>query len=102
MPNTFLILKSDIKENSRIELRGIVLPLPSDQIKVISIIILPFYFYKYICDFFLFHIEIEGKGGWFIGGGGGGGKGYVGPPLKLLGGGGGLSPLAPLLLRLCN
>ena len=36
--------------------------------------------------FFLFHIEIEGKGGWIIGGGGGGGKGYVGPPLKLLGG----------------
>ena len=34
--------------------------------------------------FFLFHIEIEGKGGWIIGGGG---KGYVGPPpLKLLGG----------------
>ena len=44
----------------------------------------------YICDFFLFHIEIEGKGGWIIwggGGGGGGGKGYVAPPLKLLGGG---------------
>ena len=52
----------------------------------------------YICDFFLFHIEIEGKGGWIIGGGGGGGggggagKGYVGPPLKLLGGGGWPSP----------
>ena len=48
----------------------------------------------YICDFFLFHIEIEGKGGWIIGGGGGGGgKGYVAPPpLKLLGG---LAPLAP-------
>ena len=33
--------------------------------------------------FFLFQIEIEGKGGWIIGGGGGGGggtKGYVGPP----------------------
>ena len=32
--------------------------------------------------FFLFHIEIEGKGGWIIGGGGGGGggKGYVAPP----------------------
>ena len=49
----------------------------------------------YICDFFLFHIEIEGKGGWIIiiffffggGGGGRGGKGYVDPPLKLLGGG---------------
>ena len=40
---TFLILKSDIIENSRIELRGIVLPLPSNQIKVTFIIILPFY-----------------------------------------------------------
>ena len=29
---TFLILKSDIIENSRIELRGIVLPAPSNQI----------------------------------------------------------------------
>ena len=28
---TFLILKSDIKENSRIELRGIVLPVPSNS-----------------------------------------------------------------------
>ena len=37
----------------------------------------------YICDFFLFHIEIEGKGGC----GGGGAKGMLGPPLKLLGGG---------------
>ena len=31
---TFLILKSDVIENSRIELRGIVLPLSSNQIKV--------------------------------------------------------------------
>ena len=31
---TFLILKSDIIENSRIELRGIVLQVPSNQIKV--------------------------------------------------------------------
>ena len=31
---TFLILKSDIIENSRIELKGIVLPVPSNQIKV--------------------------------------------------------------------
>ena len=33
--------------------------------------------------FFLFHIEIEGKGGWITGGT----KGYVGPAPKLLGGG---------------
>ena len=39
---TFLILKSDIIENSRIELRGIVLLVPSNQIKVTFIIILPF------------------------------------------------------------
>ena len=39
---TFLILKSDIIENSMIELRGIVLPAPSNQIKVTFIITLPF------------------------------------------------------------
>ena len=31
---TFLILKSDNIENSRIELKGIVVPVPSNQIKV--------------------------------------------------------------------
>ena len=80
---TFLILKSDNKGNSRIELRGIVLPVPSNQIKITSIIILPSTWY--ICDFFLFHIEIEGKCGWTIRGGGGG-KGYVGPPSQIIGG----------------
>ena len=39
---TFIILKSDLIENSRIELRGIALPVPSNQIKVTFIIILPF------------------------------------------------------------
>ena len=39
---TFFILKSDIVENSRIELRGIVLSVPSNQITVAFIIILPF------------------------------------------------------------
>ena len=39
---TFLIIKADTLENSRIELRGIVLPVPSNQIKVTFIIILPF------------------------------------------------------------
>ena len=40
---TFLMLKSDIIENSRIKLRGIiVLPVPSNQIKAAFIIILPF------------------------------------------------------------
>ena len=39
---TFLILKSDSTENSRIELKGIVLLVSSNQIKVTFIIILPF------------------------------------------------------------
>ena len=54
---TFLIIKSDNKENSRTELKGIVLQVPSNQIKV----------------------TFMGGGG---GGGGGGGKGYVAPPLS--------------------
>ena len=36
---TFLILKSDYIENSRIELKGIVLQVPLNQIKVTLIII---------------------------------------------------------------
>ena len=39
---TFLILKSDNIENSRVELKGIVLSVPSNQIQVTFIIILPF------------------------------------------------------------
>ena len=38
---TFLILKSDIIENSRTELKGIVLSVPSSEIKVTFIIIYP-------------------------------------------------------------
>ena len=41
---TFLILKFNNIENARIELKGIVLPVPSNQIKVTFIIILPFNF----------------------------------------------------------
>ena len=70
---TFLILKSNNIENSRIELKGIVLPVPSNQIKVTFIIIYLLLFNPstwYVCDFFLFHIEIEGKCGWISGGGG--------------------------------
>ena len=91
---TFLILKPDIIENSRIELRGIGLPLPSNQINVIFIIILPFYLIHFvILYFFLFHIEIEGKGEWIIGGA----KGYVGPPSQIIGGPAPPPPLAPPL-----
>ena len=73
---TFLILKPDIIENSRIESRGIVLPVPSNKLHLLS-------FYPstlYTRDFFLFHIKIEGKGGWIIEGGGGA-KGML-PPLS--------------------
>ena len=79
---TFFILKSGCIENSRIELKGIVLQVPSNQIKVAFIIILPFNLVHLL--FFLFHIKIEGKCGWIIGGGA---KGMLAPPLKLLGGG---------------
>ena len=64
----FLILKYDIIENSRIKLRGIVLP-----------------------------VQVGG----LLGGrcrGAEGAKGMLAPALKLLGG---LTPLAPLFLRLC-
>ena len=59
---TFLILKSDIIENSRIELKGIVLSVPSNEIKVTVITILPFNL-VHICNSFVFHIEIERKCG---------------------------------------
>ena len=39
---TLLTLKSDNIESSRIVLKGIVLPVPSNQIKITFIIILPF------------------------------------------------------------
>ena len=89
---TILILKSDIIENSRIELREIVLPVPSNQIKLHLLLFYPSTWY--ICDFFPFHIEIEGKGGWIIGGGQ-----WVcwPPPSQIIGGGGAWPPLAPPL-----
>ena len=92
---TFLILKSDIIENSRIELRGIVLPVFTNQIKAISVTFLPLSTW-YICDFYLFHIEIEGKGGCIIGGGGQ--RVCCRPPLSNYCKG----MLPPLFLRLCG
>ena len=86
---TFLILKSDNIENSRIELKGIVLQVRSN----LKLHLLLFYFSTWhICHFVLFHIEIEGKCGWIMGGGAK--KGML-SPLKLLGGG--LPPATPLL-----
>ena len=103
---TFLILKSDSIANSRIELKGIVLPVP-------SILLLHYLSTWYICDFFLFHIQYEGKCGWIIGGGGGGGeggaKGMFAPLSKIIGAS--LPPHPPpphphppglLFLRLCK
>ena len=50
---TFLILKTDNIENSRIDLKGIILQVPSNQIKVTFIILLLFYPPTwYICDIF--------------------------------------------------
>ena len=82
---TFLILKFDIIENSRIELGGVVLQVPSNHLLL---------FYPstwYICDFFLFHIEIEGKCGWIIGGEGA--KDMLAPSQII----GGLAPSGPHL-----
>ena len=42
---TFLVLKSDNVENSRIELVGIVLPVPSNQISYIY-----YYFTLQVCN----------------------------------------------------
>ena len=66
---------------------------PSNQIKVAFIIILPFNIVN-LWVFFLFHIEIEGKGGWIIGGGA---KGYVAPLSNYWGGGLPPPPLPPPL-----
>ena len=77
---TFLTLKSDIIENSRIELKGIVLQVPSNQIKVIFIIILPFN----LVQLWFFPVSHRNwrKCGWIIGGT----KRYVGPPSQIIGG----------------
>ena len=91
---TFLILKSDIIENSLIELRGIVLPVPSNQIKVTFIIILPFNLVHFLF-FSCFTWKLKEKvGGLLGGGGGGGGQRVCWPPSQIIGGGG-LSPPPP-------
>ena len=64
---TFLILKSDNIENSRTEWKGIVLQVKYPQIKLKLHLLLFYPSTWYICDFFLFHIGIEGKCGWIIG-----------------------------------
>ena len=88
---TVLILKSDIIENSRIELRGIVLTVPSNQIKVTFIIILPFNLVHFTI-FSCFTWKLKEKMGGLLGGGGGGrAKGMLAPS-QIIGG-----PPPPLL-----
>ena len=79
---TFLILKSDIIENSRIELRGIVLPVPSNQIKAAFIIILPFN----LVHLWFFPVSHRNWRKRWVDYWGGGAKGYVGPPSQIIGG----------------
>ena len=83
---TFLILKFDNIENSRIELKGIVLQVRSNQIKVTSL---------QLCTFVIFSCFTsklkENVGGLL----GGGAKGYVGPPSQIIGGPGPSCPPPP-------
>ena len=80
-------------ETSRTEMKGLVLPVPSNQIK-------NYYYFtlqRYIYDFFLLHIEIEGKCRWIIRGGGGS-KGML-PPSQIIGGPGPAGPPLPTPLH---
>ena len=73
---TFLILKSDNIEHSRIDLKGIILQVPSNQIKVTFIILLLFYPPTwYICDIFPVSHRNRRKMWVDYWGGGGGGEG---------------------------
>ena len=78
---TILILKSDI-ENSRIEFRGIVLPVPSNQIKGTFIIILPFNL-VHLWFFPVSHRNWRKRrvNYWGVGGWGGGANDMLAPPL---------------------
>ena len=95
---TFIILKPDIIENSRIDLRGIALPVPSNQIKVTFIIILPFNL-VHLWFFPVSHRNWRNR--WVAYLGGGGVKGYVPPPFSNYWGAWFPCPPAPLFLRLC-
>ena len=94
---TFLILKYDNIENSRIELKGIRLQVLSNQIKVTFIIILPFNL-VHLCNFF----PVSHRNWTKIWVDYWGAKGYVAPPpsINWMEGGGGLSPALPTPLQL--
>ena len=86
----FFIFKSYIIKISRIELTGIVYQYLQIKLKLHLLLFYPSAWY--ICDFFLFHTEIEGKCGWIIGRA----KGYVAPHSNYWGGGGSWPPAPPL------
>ena len=90
VPNSYIShLKSDIIENSRIDSERNSFA-STFKLKLHLLLLYPSSWY--ICDFFLFHIEIEEKVGWIIGGV----QRLCWPPSQIIGGGGG----APPFLRL--
>ena len=93
---TFLIWKSDIIDNSRIEMRRIVLPVPSNQIKVTFIIILPFNL-VYLWFFPVSHRNWRKRWVDYCRGRGGGQRVCCPLPSQIIGGG----VWTPLFLRLC-
>ena len=93
---TFLILKSDNTENSRTELKGIVLQIPSNQIKVTFIIILPFN----LVHLWFFPVSHRNwREMWVDYWEGGGGQRVCWPTSQIIGGP--ANPPPPLFLRLC-
>ena len=94
---TFLILKSDNIENSRIELKGIVLQVHSNQIKVTFIIMLPFNLVH------LSFLPVSHKNcrkmwvDYWVGP-----KGMLPPPSQIIGGGGGPPLPTPMKIVLCQ
>ena len=97
---TFLISKSDNIEDSRIELKGIVLQVPSNQTKVTFVIILPFEL-VHLRFFPVSHRNLRKMWVDYFCGGGAGGQRLCCPPLSNYWGGGCDSPPPPLSLRLC-
>ena len=92
VPNNYTShLKSDNIENSRIELKGIVLQVPSDQIKVSFLIILPFN----LVQLWVYPVSHRNWRKMWVDywGGGGGAKGMLVPLSNYLGRG--LAPLPP-------
>ena len=95
----FLILKSDKIENSRIELKKEFCQYLQIKFKLHLLSFYPSTLY--ICDFFLFHLEIEGTCGWIIRGGGGA-KGMLPSPSQIIGGGGGVARPARLFYSIIS